>query len=60
MTIYYVSTTGSNSSAGTSASPFATLQHAHSLAKPGDTIYLRGGVYKLSTGIQLTNDGTAS
>jgi hypothetical protein len=59
MAIYYVSTTGSNSSAGTSASPFASLQYAHSLAKPGDTIYLRGGVYKLSSVIQLTNDGSS-
>jgi hypothetical protein len=59
MTIYYVSTAGSNSSAGAVDRPFATLQHAHSLAKPGDTIYLRGGVYKLTTGIQLTKDGSS-
>ncbi|MBQ0819267.1 hypothetical protein KBI52_03340 [Microvirga sp. HBU67558] len=60
MTIYYVSTTGSNGGAGTAAQPFASLEYAHKLAKPGDTINLRGGVYKLSTDIQLTNDGTAA
>lgn len=57
MTIFYVSPTGSDSQAGTLDRPFASLQYAHDLAKPGDTIYLRGGVYNLKEGIQLTNDG---
>jgi Ca2+-binding RTX toxin-like protein len=59
MTIYYVSPTGSDSQTGTLERPFASLQHAHDLAKPGDTIYLRGGVYALTEGIQLTKDGTS-
>lgn len=57
MTIYYVSPTGSDSQAGTLDRPFASLQYAHDLAQPGDTIYLRGGVYNLKNGVQLTNDG---
>jgi|GEM_PF-1585391 len=57
MTIFYVSPTGSDSQAGTLDRPFASLQYAHDMAKPGDTIYLRGGVYNLKEGIQLTNDG---
>lgn len=59
MTVYYVSPTGSDSQTGTIGQPFASLQHAHDLAKPGDTIYLRGGVYTLTEGIQLTRDGTS-
>lgn len=59
MTVYYVSTTGSDSDAGTKEEPFASLQYAHDQAQPGDTIYLRGGVYYLTEGIQLTSDGTS-
>lgn len=59
MTVYYVSTTGSDSDAGTKEQPFASLQYAHDQAQPGDTIYLRGGVYYLTEGIQLTSDGTS-
>lgn len=59
MTVYYVSPTGSDSQTGTIERPFASLQYAHDLAKPGDTIYLRGGVYALTEGIQLTRDGTS-
>jgi hypothetical protein len=42
---YYVSTSGNDSKAGTKAKPFATIQHAVSLAGPGSTIYIRGGDY---------------
>ncbi|MFN3671022.1 MAG: right-handed parallel beta-helix repeat-containing protein [Bosea sp. (in: a-proteobacteria)] len=59
MAIYYVSPKGSDGQAGTLDRPFASLQYAHDLAKPGDTIYLRGGVYELTSGIQLTNDGSS-
>ena len=44
-TSYYVSTTGSDSSAGTLAAPFRTIAHALTLLKPGDTLYIRGGTY---------------
>ena len=59
MTTYYVSTTGSNSQAGTIDKPFASLQYAHNLAQPGDTIFIRGGTYNLTTGMQLTKDGAS-
>ncbi|CAA6677555.1 MULTISPECIES: LamG-like jellyroll fold domain-containing protein [unclassified Lentimonas] len=42
---YYVSTSGSDSNAGSRTKPFATIQHAVSLAGPGSTIYIRGGDY---------------
>jgi len=56
---YYVSVGGSDTGSGTLSQPFASLQHAHNLAQPGDTIYLRGGVYKVSSAIVLTKDGAA-
>jgi hypothetical protein len=43
---YYVSPTGSDSNAGTSApAPFRTIQKAVNLAQPGDAINLAAGVY---------------
>lgn len=59
MTVYYVSPTGSDSGAGTLGQPFGSLQYAHDLAQPGDEILLRGGTYRLSEGVHLTNDGTS-
>ncbi|TIL98879.1 MAG: hypothetical protein E5Y64_23240, partial [Mesorhizobium sp.] len=59
MASYYVSPDGSNNATGLLEAPFASLQHAHDIAKPGDTIYMRGGVYELTSGVQLTNDGTS-
>ena len=58
MAVYYVSTTGTNSAKGSLDQPFATLDYAHKLAKPGDTIYVRGGTYVLTSEMKLTNSGT--
>ena len=44
----YVATTGSDSSAGTMVSPFATIAKAAASSAPGDSIVIRGGTYKLS------------
>lgn len=47
---YYVAPDGSDSNAGTSNAPFATPQKAVTATlAPGDTIYVRGGTYVLST-----------
>ncbi len=43
---YYVSTTGKDSASGTLCRPFRTIQKAASVASAGDTIYIRGGVYR--------------
>ncbi|MGO4547404.1 right-handed parallel beta-helix repeat-containing protein [Paenibacillus sp. 2TAB23] len=43
---YYVAPNGSDSNAGTIDSPWKTVQHAADLAEPGNTVYLRSGVYK--------------
>jgi hypothetical protein len=64
-TDYYVATTGSDSNAGTMASPFATLQKGVNTAVAGDTVWIRGGTYNITTpattgaGINFTKSGTA-
>ena len=42
---YYVATTGSDTNAGTVLSPWKTVQKAADTLKPGDTAYVRAGVY---------------
>lgn len=42
---YYVATNGNNTNPGTEAKPLGSIQNAVNRAKPGDTIYVRGGVY---------------
>lgn len=59
-TAIYVSPTGNDSAAGTLAAPLKSIQKAVDKAVAGDTIYLRGGTYALTTNIQITKSGTAS
>lgn len=60
---WYVSTTGSDSNAGTLAKPFASLQKGHASAVAGDTVYIRGGTYQPVTpaaalgGIAISTSG---
>ena len=56
---YYVSPTGNNANPGTISQPFATLQKAHDVAKPGDTIYMRGGTYNVTAQITITKSGNS-
>ena len=46
---YYVARTGSDANPGTISSPFATVAKAIRSAQPGDLIYIRGGVYPITT-----------
>jgi hypothetical protein len=56
---YYVSSTGSDSAAGTKAAPFKTLAKAAQLAtKPSTTVWVAPGTY--AGGIKTTASGTAS
>ncbi|SFR26949.1 MULTISPECIES: right-handed parallel beta-helix repeat-containing protein [unclassified Paenibacillus] len=57
-TEYYVSTSGSDSNAGTNDAPWKTLQHAADVAPAGSTVYVRGGVYKQK--LKITRSGSAS
>lgn len=62
---YYVATTGSDAGPGTLERPFATLQKGAAVAMPGDTVYIRGGTYRVLTpatsyaGISFTRSGTS-
>lgn len=55
---YYVSTTGNDAAAGSIEAPFRTLAKAAQVAKPGDVVNVRGGVYTGKTTIQ--SKGTAA
>ena len=57
---YYVSTTGSNSSSGSEASPFRSINHAvnYSGLKPGDTIIVKPGTY--TEQVVMQKDGAAN
>jgi hypothetical protein len=57
---YYVSVSGSDNNTGTIALPFASLQKAISVVNTGDTIYVRGGIYSLSTTLSPITSGTAN
>ena len=43
---YYVATTGKDSNPGTIASPWATWKKGFETAIAGDTVFIRGGIYK--------------
>jgi hypothetical protein len=58
-TEYFVATTGSDTNAGTMASPFATIQKGHDVAVAGDTVWLRAGTYKNTKQIKLSRSGTS-
>jgi hypothetical protein len=64
--IYYVSTGGSDNAAGTLAQPFATLKKGNDAAVAGDTVFIRGGTYSITTpansgaGIAITKSGTSN
>ena len=45
-TTWFVSPAGSDKNSGTIDQPFQTIQHAADLAQPGDTVDIRGGVYR--------------
>lgn len=55
----YVSLSGNNANAGTQAAPFRTLNWAGVKAKPGDVIYVRGGVYNETVNIMSKGTATA-
>lgn len=45
---YFIAINGNDSNSGTLDSPFATINKAQSLVEAGDTVYIRGGVYKVT------------
>jgi hypothetical protein len=58
---YYVATNGSDSASGTSTNtPFRSLFKAHSVANPGNLIYMRGGTYTTNAVLTINRNGTAA
>jgi hypothetical protein len=55
-----VATTGNDSNAGTSSSPWKTIAKAGATAQAGDTVYFKGGVYNVATPQHVVNSGTSS
>lgn len=50
---YFVSPDGDDSASGRRDDPFGTLDAAVHELTPGDTVYLRGGVYRLSESVEI-------
>ena len=45
---WFVSPSGSDDAPGSIEQPFATVQRAQKAAEPGDTVFVRGGVYRMT------------
>src|SRR5262249_29322783 len=57
LSTFFVATNGSDGGNGSSATPWATLQHAADTVKAGDTVIVRAGNYK---GFDMFTSGTAT
>jgi pectate disaccharide-lyase len=55
---YWIGPTGSDANPGTQALPFASLTHAHALARPGVTIWVLPGTYHFLTPMVVSVMGT--
>ncbi len=56
-TTYYVAKNGSNSNPGTESQPWKTIANANSTLVPGDTVYIKAGIYNEQ--IRPTNNGSS-
>jgi hypothetical protein len=52
--VYFVANNGNNANPGTKAQPFLTIQHGIDQLDAGDTLYIRGGVYYITAGLNVT------
>jgi hypothetical protein len=57
---YFVSVNGSDTAPGGIDQPFLTITKAYSIAVAGDTIFVRGGIYTVTSTISLSKSGTSS
>jgi parallel beta-helix repeat protein len=55
---YYVSTSGNDANNGALSTPFRTISHGSSVAQPGDTVYVRAGVYNEL--VRISSKGTST
>lgn len=54
----FVDTEGNDTNSGAINEPYATIQKAFSVVEPGDTVFIRGGIYEISVPVDATIDGT--
>lgn len=47
--VFYVAPAGSDANAGTLTAPFQTIQRAQAAVEAGDTVYVRGGTYRMQS-----------
>jgi hypothetical protein len=57
---WYVATNGSDSGNGSEQNPFRTIEKAVSIVQPGETIFVKGGTYNLTSAILISKSGTGS
>jgi len=57
--IYYLSPSGSNDNPGTIERPWRTLQTAAGKMSPGDTLLMRGGMYRQATQLSVSHSGSS-
>jgi hypothetical protein len=60
---FYVAPDGAASNPGTRDKPFGTIEQVQAHVSPGDTVYVRGGIYRFSgttatVGVSFTKSGT--
>ncbi len=55
---YYVSTSGNDANNGALSTPFKTISHGAGVAQPGDTVYVRAGVY--NDLVRISSQGTSA
>jgi hypothetical protein len=51
----FVSLSGNDGNSGSVTSPFRTVQHGIEVLQPGQTLYIRGGIYEIDAPEYLTN-----
>lgn len=56
--VFYVAPNGSDTNNGSLEHPWSTINHAAGVLKAGETVYIRGGNYRLTEQIQAKNSGT--
>ena len=56
---YYVAPGGDDSNPGTLAEPWETIQHAADTLSPGDTVYVRAGVYNERVTVNVSGSAGA-
>ncbi len=55
---YYVSPYGSDKNDGSITHPWQSIQHGCNALQAGDTLFIRNGLYRIKSGIRISNQGT--